>query len=230
MKLFRALAAGLATLMGLAIAPAHAELRGKVYLLVNPQAPRGEWQRRPLPGAFVTVRWTVTVPAPGHAVDSCRYSELARTDDKGEFVMAGPNFLTAGIADTSYYAYSPGLEPVNFPYPGSPISATDITMAFSTRTPENRLSHLSLFSDSDPGCGTLHDPHSLRIPYLRAVLDEAKTLNVDTERGRRDVQSIEAALRRASGGDRPVRLRAVPAPANAESAAPVAKQPQPSGR
>ncbi len=225
MRRTRVLAAALAAAMGLAVASARAELRGKVYLLVNPQAPRGEWQRRPLPGAFVAVSWTVTVPAPGHAVDSCRYSELARTDDNGEFVMEGPNFLTAGIADAAYYAYSPGLEPVTFPYPGSPISPKDITMALSARTPENRLSQISLFTD--PGCrpGTLHDPRSLLVAYLRGVLDEAKTLKVDTERGRLDVQSIETALRRASGGDRPQPLRVVPRPASLQSNAPRPEHP-----
>ncbi len=225
MRRVRALAAALAAMLGLGVATAHAELRGKVYLLVNPQAPRDEWQRRPLPGVFVTVSWTVTVPAPAHAVDSCRYSELARTDDNGEFVMGGPNFLTARLADAAYYAYSPGLEPVNFPYPGSPISPKDITLALSARTPENRLSHIALFAD--PGClpGTLHDPRSLLVPYLRGVLDEAKNLKVDTERGRRDVQSIETALRRASGDERPQPLRVVPRPASSQSASPRPGQP-----
>ncbi|HYX65480.1 MAG TPA: hypothetical protein VE935_14785 [Burkholderiales bacterium] len=216
----RMLAVALATVIGLASAAACAELRGKVYLLVNPQAPRGEWQRRPLPGAFVAVSWTVIVPAPGHAVDSCRYSELARSDDKGEYVMEGPNFLTAAVADTAYYAYSPGFDPVSFPYPGSPISPKDITLTFSTRTPEERLSHIGGFTD--PGCTpeTLHDPRSLRVPYLRALLDEAKTLNVDTERGRRDVAYIEAVLRRATGQERPQRPRVVVVPGASEAANP----------
>jgi len=123
----RWLPAGLAVLL-LSIAPAHAEQRGKVYFLVNPQAPRAEWQRRPLPGAFVAVNWTVRIPAPAHAVATSRYSELARTDEAGEYVMEGPNVFTATLGDPAYYVYSPGLESIAFPYPGSEISPKDITV------------------------------------------------------------------------------------------------------
>ena len=182
----------------LLIVPAHAEQRGKVYFLVNPDAPRADWQRRPLPGAFVALSWTVVIPAPAHAVDSCRYSELARTDEAGEYVMEGPNPVTAGLGHVSYYAYSPGLEPIAFPYGGSPMSAQDITMTFSKRTPEGRLSQISLFTD--PGCGDrkLSDPKALFVPYLRALLDEAQGLKVDSPSGRQGVDHIQAVLRAAA--------------------------------
>lgn len=198
-------------------APAKAEPRGKVYFLVNPQAPREQWERRPLPGAFVTLSWTMTIPAPAHAVSSCRYSELARTDANGEYVMEGPNPVTAHLADASYWAYSPGLEPVPFPYGGSAMLPKDITMTFSTRSAEERLSHLSLATR--PGCGgdDLRDPQALYLPYLRALLDEARTLKVDSAVGQREVQYIEAVLRHASGGDQPQPLRVVPVQGSVEA-------------
>ena len=190
--------------------PAHAEQRGKVYFLVNPQAPREQWERRPLPGAFVALSWTVTIPAPAHAVSTCRYSELARTNANGEYVMEGPNPVTAHLADAAYAAYSPGLQPVPFPYGGSPMSAKEITMTFSTRSAESRLSQLSLFTSPGCGDGDLRDPHALLVPYLRALLDEARGLKVDSPVGQREVQHIEAVLRHASGDDRPRPLRVVP--------------------
>jgi len=210
--------AGFAVLV-LGIAPVHAEQGGKVYLLVNPQAPRAEWERRPLPGAYVAVSWSVTIPAPAHAVDSCRYSELARTDEKGEYVMEGPNPITAGLAHSAYSIYSPGLEPVPFPAGGSEMLPKDITMTFSTRTPEDRLSRLSMATHPGCGGGELSDPRSLFLPYLRALLEEAKALKVETDRGRSDVRSIEATLRRATGDDRPPqKMRVVPLQGGVEAA------------
>ena len=215
----RALLAFLALSITLAAAPARAELRGKVYLITNPEAAPSEWRRRPLPGAFVAVSWTVVIPGPGHAVDSCRYREIARTDDNGEFVVEGPNFLTAAMADASYEAYSPGLDWVE-PYPRARTDPKDITMALSRRSPAERLSNIAL--RTDPGCSTatLRDPRALLVPYLRALVDEAKTLNVDSERGRMDVRSLETALRRATGGDRPQPLRVIVVPPSAGSASP----------
>ena len=221
------LALWVALASSLLIAAAHAEQRGKVYFLVNRDAPRAEWERRPLPGAFVVLRWTVVIPAPGHAVDSCRYAELARTDEAGEYVMEGPNPITASLADASYFVYSPGVEPIAFPYGGSPMSPRDITMALSTRTPEERLSNISYYTA--PGCWDkkLGDPRALLLPYLRAVLDEAKTLKVDSPRGQADLAHIEAVLRTASGLDRPQPLRVAPAPAQGAIEAVRASPPSP---
>jgi hypothetical protein len=165
---------GLAVSSLLHTAPAAAAPHGKVWLLVNPQAAREDWQRRPLSGAFVVLDWTVTVPGPGSAVAYCRYSELARTNDQGEYEMEGPNLLTALAADVSFFAYSPGLEVIAFRYPGSRMLPQDITMTMSTRTAQQRLSWLAQVSR--PGCPAPEpsDPRALFVPYLRALLDEAK--------------------------------------------------------
>lgn len=213
--------AGLAAAM-LHMAPAAAAQHGTVSLLVNPQAPPQDWQRRPLPGVFVVLSWTVRVPAPASAVAYCRYSELARTDDKGEYAMEGPNVFTALAADVSFSAYSPGMEVIAFRYPGSRMLPQDITMTVSTRAARERLSHLSLAAE--PGCPLqpLSDPHALFVPYLRALLDEAKRLATDSPRDRSDVEHIEAVLRHATGADRPPRvIRTVPYPGAIEAATPV---------
>ena len=49
-----------------------------VYELANPQAPRAEWQRKPLANVYVVITWTVIIPAPAHAISSCQHSEIAR--------------------------------------------------------------------------------------------------------------------------------------------------------
>lgn len=204
------------------MAPAEAATHGKVSFLVNPQAPPQDWQRRPLSGAFVVLAWTVTIPAPASAVSSCRYSELARSDENGEYAVEGPNVFTALAADVSYFVYSPGLEPVPFPYPGSRMLPGDITMALSTRAPASRLSHLSMLPHAGCFDRTPNDPHALFVPYLRALLDEANTLAPQVPPGRGDVEHIEAVLRHAQGLDRPPRvIRTVPYPGRIEGAAPV---------
>jgi hypothetical protein len=207
-------------------APAGAAPHGKVWLLVNPQAAREDWQRRPLSGAFVVLDWTVRVPAPASAVAYCRYSELARTDDRGEYVMEGPNVFTALAGDVSFFAYSPGMEVIPFRYPGARLLPEDITMTMSTRTAQQRLSYLSLATD--PGCPLQppNDPHALFVPYLRALLDEANTLAPGVPSGRGEVEHIEAELRHATGQDRPPRvLRVVPYQGGVEAATPVPPAP-----
>jgi len=199
-----------AALLTVGVVPAGAVERGAVHLLFNPQAPREEWQRRPLPGAFVALSWTILIPGPGHAVDKCLYSELAQTDSHGEYVMEGPNPLTGALADAAYFAYSPGLEPVAFPYPGSRVTPKDITMTFSTRSAEERLAQLAL--SATPGCfqQKLADPRGLLAPYLRALLDEARGLASRSPTGRADVEHLEAALRRVTDPGGPKVLRVVP--------------------
>ena len=219
MKL-RGLLAGL--LLAAMTSPAQAELRGKVHRLVNPEAPRAEWRRVPLPGAYVVVSWSITIPAPAHAVASCRYSELARSDEKGEYAMEGPNFITAWLGTASFSVYSPGLEFINFPYGGTLASTADITMARSTLTPGERLSRISGFAD--PGCFDvkLHDPHGLLVPYLRGVQDEATGLKVDSYVGRNQLGQIEGAVRRASGTDKPgpLRVQVLPSSGSIQSGSP----------
>ena len=204
-RVFASLLIGLA----LAIPQAHADFRGKVYLLVNPELPRAEWRRVPLPGAYVAVFWSFTVPAPAHAISKCPYSEFARSDEKGEYEMEGPNFVTAALAEPPFLVYSPGLEPVNFPYGGSLQTAKDITMARSPLAAEERLSRI--FSYTDPHCSEtkIHDPRGLLDAYHRSLLDEANSLQVQSRVGRTELQSIQAAARRASGLDKPGPIRAV---------------------
>jgi len=215
----RRLVAGV-TLWVAALAPAHGEQRGRVFFLVNPQAPREEWQRRPLPGAFVALSWTILIPGPGHAVDKCVYSELARTDELGEWVMEGPNALSAALADAAYRAYSPGLELVAFPYGGSLMSPKELTMTFSTRDPQTRLSQLA--SSTDPGCwgAKLSDPGALFVPYVRALLEEAQAINSGSPRSRGDVEHIQAVLRRATEPSGPKTVRVVPLQGGIDAASP----------
>jgi hypothetical protein len=196
----------------LAAAPAHAEVRGKVQLVTNPDAPRADWLRRPLAGAFVVGEWSITIAAPAHAVTTCRYSEIARSDERGEYVMEGPNIFTASLAHSSFSVYSTGLQQIDLPFGRSQAGAHDITMTWSKLAPAERLSGISMWSE--PGCPTLEseikDPHRVLNAYHQAILDEARTLNVDTERGRRDVAHIEAVIRNAADLDKPGRpLRAV---------------------
>jgi hypothetical protein len=212
-------------LVGLALAmpQARAELRGKVQMLVNPEAPRADWRRVPLPGAYIAVFWSVTIPAPAHAITTCRYSEFARSDEKGEYAMEGPNFVTAGIAETRFLVYSPGLEPVNFPYGGSLQSEKDITMARSTLSPQERLSRIAGYTDPHCPDTKLNDPRSLLEAYHRALLDEARVLQVESPRGHIDLQHLEAAARRASGLDKPGSVRTVilPSPGATQSSSPL---------
>jgi hypothetical protein len=210
-------------LAALAMPQARAEVRGKVYMLANPEASRLEWRRAPLPGAYVAVYWYITLPGPGHATTTCGYSEFARSDDKGEYRMEGPNFVTAGLAHASFLVYSPGLELINFPYGGSALSEKDITMAKSTLDPGERLSRI--FGFAHPGCPgrKLDDPRGLLEGFHRNLLDEARSLRVETDLARTQYEGIEAAARRASGLDKPGPLRAVikPSPAPIESGSPI---------
>jgi hypothetical protein len=200
--------------LALAIPQARAELRGEVHMLVNPEAPRAEWRRVYLPGAYIAVFWSVTVPAPFHAITTCRYSEFARSDEKGEYLMEGPNFVTAGIADPSFQVYSPGLEPINFPYDGSPQTAKDITMTKSTLAPDKRLSRIADYTDPHCSDTKINDPRGLLEAYHRGLLDEARSLPVESPLDRRELRSIEAAARRASGLDKPGPVRVIVAPSS----------------
>lgn len=215
-------------LVGLALAmpQARAELRGKVHMLANPEAPRADWRRVPLPGAYIAVFWSVTVPAPAHAITTCRYSEFARSDENGEYVMQGPDFVTAALAESSFLVYSPGLDPINFPYGGSLQSEKDITMSRSTLPAQERLSRIAGYTDPHCPDTKLNDPHSLLEAYHRALLDEARSLQVESPRGRVDLQHLEAAARRASGLDKPGPVRAVilPSPGAIQSSSPLPAQ------
>lgn len=222
----RGIFANLLAGFALAMPPAHADVRGKIHMLVNPDAPRAEWRRVPLPGAYIAMFWSVTVPAPAHAITTCRYSEFARSDGKGEYVMEGPNFVTAALATSSFLVYAPGMQQINFPYPGSLQSATDITMVRSTLTPAERLSRIVGYIDPHCPDMKLNDPRGLLGAYYRSLLEEAGSLHVKTPEGRRNLQSIQTAARRASSLDKPGPIRAVVRP----SAGSIQSVPPPPGQ
>ncbi len=198
-------------------AQARADVQGMVYEVLNPEAPWGEKLRQPLPGAYVVLTWDVTIPAPAHATSWCLHSEIARTDQKGEYVMERPGWLGKAIADVRILVYAQGRERVNYPYGGSPVTEKDITMAKSTRPPEEHLG--GLFGHSILGCGSdhaVHDPKGLLPSYYRALAAEARDLNVTSEVGRRIVQSLQVEAERHDPGYRPPGsspIRVVPAPA-----------------
>jgi len=181
--------------LAFATTQAQADYRGEVHVLVNPDAPSQEWRRVPLAGAYVAITWTVVIPMPAHAIDSCRYSELARTDERGQYVMEGPNPYTAFLAETSFMAHAPGLDTINFPAPGSLQVPKDITMARTTLAPEARLSRLANYTYLSCSNRTLTDPHALRPGFNRKLLDEATKLGVNSQQGRYELQTIEAAVR-----------------------------------
>ena len=130
--------------------PAGAELRGIVQEVVNPESPRAEWRRQPVAGAYVAMTWSVVVPAPAHATESCRHAEIARTDASGQYVIQGPSFITAGLAKPRVLAYLPGREQIAFPYPGSLSSPADITLGKPARSADDRLQMLLMLET--PGC------------------------------------------------------------------------------
>ena len=183
-----------------------------VYELLNPEAPRDEWRRQPLANAYVTISWSITIPAPAHGSSSCRYAEIARTDQHGRYTMEGPNFITAGFAHTRVMVYAPERDRVPYPYPGSEMREQDITMAKSTKKPEERLGTLSILAN--PGCMSeraTHDPRGLMKPYLESLLSEARTLKVDTQYGRNVLNGLEATVKYSDPANlAPKPIRVVP--------------------
>jgi hypothetical protein len=123
--IIRALAAAIALAAMSPTQSVRAEVTGVVYELLNPEAPRDEWRRQPLACAYVTISWSVTIPMPAHASSSCRYAEIARTDQNGRYIMEGPNFITAGAARARAMVYAPGRDRVPYPYPGSEMKEQD---------------------------------------------------------------------------------------------------------
>jgi hypothetical protein len=193
----------------------RAEVNGTVHELLNPEAPRDEWRRQPLANAYVVISWSITIPTPAHATTSCRYSEIARTNGNGRYSMEGPNFVTAGLARTDALVYAPGRDRIPFPYPGTLMREQDVTMAKSARSPEGRLTMLTIFAY--PGCPgfdrKIHDPHGLLKPYHESLLAEARTLNVDTQAGRIVVRELETRVKYADPTNlAPAPIRVVPMP------------------
>ena len=186
----------------LASAAARAEVAGTVYEILNPQAPRTEWQRRPLPGAYVSLTWSTTIPAPAHATSWCRHSEIARANEKGEYAMQGPIWLTRAMSDLIVGVYAPGYEGIHLPYDPLRESGKEIPMAKSTLPAEQRIGRLHAFL----GCGSdheIHDPKRLLPQYLRSLADEAKALNVQSPYGKTVTQHLETIAQRHDPAYRP---------------------------
>jgi hypothetical protein len=154
---------------------ARAEVRGKVERVENPQAPREQWRRFPLADAYVTMWWTVTIPTPAHATSSCRYQEVARTDEKGEFVIEGPNFITAGMARSAYSVYARDLEELRHPYGPGP---KEIVMAASKRKPEERAELLRYQLDAPCAERALNAAEGVVERYHQVVRQEASTIEL----------------------------------------------------
>jgi hypothetical protein len=112
--------------------------------------------------------------------------------------MEGPNFVTAGLAETRFSVYSPGLETVSFPYGGSPWSVKDITMARTALAPHERLSRIFGYTDLQCPDTKLNDPRGLLGANHRSLLDEARSLQVDTPRG-----AVTCSTSKPPPGERP---------------------------
>jgi len=214
--------------LALALAgPGFADVRGSVHEIVNPEASRAEWRRQPLAGAYVAIVWEIAIPAPAHATTSCRYAELARTDAKGEYIMEGPNFITAALAHTIFAAYAPGRRVIAFRYPGTLLTPKDITLVKSDWPSEQRLSLLN--SLARPGCAgwdaKLHDPKGLLRPMQQELLREAATLPAESDYAKNTLRSLEAEVRGPQPALRePIRVEIAPAQGSIE-AAPAPAQP-----
>lgn len=192
--------------------PAFADLQGAIYDLANPQAPRADWQRKPLANAYIVISWSVTIPAPAHATSYCRHVEIARSNDKGEYRLEGA-MLGRG---TLMAAYAPGLARVDWPWAERPQALKEISMAKSTQSADERISQLMFFGD--PGClgVEIHDPQGVLGAYYAALVAEARTLTPTSQSGRESLRMLEAKAK--NQGLVPVPPGAVPAPARIEAA------------
>ena len=190
----------------LPLGPAFAEVRGVAYELANPKAPRAEWQRKPLANAYVVMTWWITVPAPGHATSSCLHAEIARSNDKGEYVVEGPNLLAAGVARASFVAYAPGMDRVDWPFAGRPEALREISLARSAASPDDRLMMMIIYDQAGCSGREMHDPRNLMGAYREALADEAKALEPVTYGGKNMRQSLQAR----GHPQKPPELRIVP--------------------
>jgi hypothetical protein len=175
-------------------APALAEVRGVAYELANPKAPRAEWQRKPLANAYVVMTWWITVPAPGHATSSCVHTEIARSNDKGEYAVEGPNPLTAGVARASIIAYAPGMDRVDWPFAGRPEALREVSLARSAASPDERLMTMIIYDQAGCSSREMHDPRNLMGAYRQALAAEAKALEPVTPPGKNMQRSLQARV------------------------------------
>jgi hypothetical protein len=192
--------------------PALAGVHGVVYELANPKAPRDEWQRKPLANAYVVISWSITIPAPAHATSSCRHIEIARSNEKGEYVMDGPWFPTSALAHANLLAYAPGMDRVDWPWIERPEALKEISMARSERSADERLSTLMVLDGLSWSCygQEIHDPQGVLKAYREALAAEGRTLNPVTQSGRSIQSSLEARIKPVPPPGTPMRVEVVP--------------------
>jgi hypothetical protein len=157
----------------------QADVRGEVYQVLNPEAPRAEWRRERVANAYVILAWRPTIPS-GHSTP-CIHAEIARTDGSGAYAMDGPAAgALGGIRPMVGVAvFAPGLEIAREPLAPHP-DPKSILLAKYIGPAYGRVSQLSALADA--GCMTraltyvFEDPKGLRNEYFQALLAETRTL------------------------------------------------------
>lgn len=90
------------------------EVRGTVFEVENPEAPRAQWKRAPSAGAFVIVHWTGRRPGLAHYESVCIAAAIGRTDAQGRFELAEPPPLRSTFLvmrnDPAVAVYKPGFD------------------------------------------------------------------------------------------------------------------------
>lgn len=101
-------------LMVLAAPGAGAQgVRGMVFEVTNPDAPRAEWRRIPSAGAFAIVHWTGHRPAYGHYQTVCLQAAIGKTDAQGRFDIPEPPMRPRFVlfhSDPAIAVYKPGFD------------------------------------------------------------------------------------------------------------------------
>ena len=95
------------------------DVRGTVFEVEKPAAPRAEWKRAPSPGAFAIVHWTGRRPGIGHYESVCIQAAIARTDAQGRFALAEPPPLRSTFLvwrnEPAVAIYKPAFEALREP-------------------------------------------------------------------------------------------------------------------
>ena len=164
-----------------------------IYEVADLQAARAG-PRKPLANAYVVISWWVTIPAPAHATSSCLHTEIARSNDKGEYVIEGPNPLTAGVARASIMAYAPGMDRVDWPFAERPAALREVFLARSAASPDDRLNRMVIYDLAGCSSREMQDPRNLVRAYREALAAEAKALQPVTEGGKNMQRSLQARV------------------------------------
>ena len=100
--------------LGLSACVQAQDVRGTVFEIANPEAPRADWKRAPSAGAFAVVHWTGRRPGFGHYQSVCIQAAIARTDAQGRFAIAQPPALRSTFLvwrdDPAVALYKPGFD------------------------------------------------------------------------------------------------------------------------